>query len=159
VYVSSESDSDHCLGDSRASARRNDRQVIADGGHEANDEANACNERHEHQTDVNTYTDSIEFKELKRSTGDHGKVDMAYFFVCTSLIISLKVTICASPKSTSAVPSLVTGAGQGVASPHTPETKQSALPAPRPRPADGLRRRTTARCDYATVYLRDHAQR
>ena len=68
------------------------------------------------------------------------------------------MTICASPKSTSAVPSLVTGAGQGVASPHTPETKQSALSAPRPRPVDGLRRRTTARCDYAPVYLRDHAQ-
>jgi len=81
VYVSSESDSDHFLGDSRASARHNDGQEIADGGHEADDEANARNERHEHQTDVNVYTDSIEFKELKRSTEDHGKVDMAYFCV------------------------------------------------------------------------------
>jgi hypothetical protein len=80
VYISSESDFDHFPRDTRASAHRSDRQEIADEGHEADDETNARDGRHEHQTDVNTPTDSIKLKVLKRSMDDHGKVDTAYFF-------------------------------------------------------------------------------
>jgi hypothetical protein len=134
VYISSESDTDHFPRDTRASAHSSDGQEITDEGHEADDETNALGGSHEHQTDVNTPTDSIELKELKRSMDDHGKVYTAYFFLYTNLIISLKVTTSAP--------------GQGVASPQLPETKHPALPPLKPRPGDGLRRRTTARCDY-----------
>jgi hypothetical protein len=79
VYVSSESDPDHFPRDTRASAHCGDRQEITDKGHETDDETNARDGRREHQTDVNTPTDSIELKELKRSIDDHGKVDTAYF--------------------------------------------------------------------------------
>jgi len=80
VYVSSESDSDHFPRDTRASAHGSDGQKITDEGHEADDETNTPGERRaDHQPDVNTPTDSIEFKELKRMD-DHGKVDSAYFF-------------------------------------------------------------------------------
>jgi hypothetical protein len=147
VYVSSESDSDHLPRDTRASAHCSDGQEITDNGHEADDETNARDGRHEHQTDVNAPTDSIKLKELKRSMDDHGKVYTAYFFLCTSLIISLKVTTSASPETTSA-PQFLLASGQGVASPRPLETKQSSLPPLKPRPGDGLRRRTTARCDY-----------
>jgi len=82
VYVSSESDSDHFPRDTRAPgpAHCGDGQEIADKGHEADDETNARDGRHEHQTSVNAPTDSIELKELKRSMEDHDKVDSAYFF-------------------------------------------------------------------------------
>jgi hypothetical protein len=80
VYVSSESDFDHFPRDTRASAHGSDGQEITDEGHETDGETNARDGRHEHQTDVNIPTDSIELKELKRSMDDHGKVDTAYFF-------------------------------------------------------------------------------
>jgi hypothetical protein len=79
VYVSSESDSGHLPRDTRASAHCRDGQELTDEGHKADDETNARSGRREHQTDVNTPTDSIAFKELKRSMDDHGKVDSAYF--------------------------------------------------------------------------------
>ena len=80
MYVSSESDSDHLPRDTQASAHWSDGQDITDEGHEADDETNARDGRHEHQPDVNAPTGSIELKELKRSVDDHGKVDTAWFF-------------------------------------------------------------------------------
>jgi hypothetical protein len=79
VYISSESDPDHFPRDTRASAHCSDGQEITDKGHETDDETNSRDGRREHQTDVNTPTDSIELKELKRRMDDHGKVDTAYF--------------------------------------------------------------------------------
>ncbi|KAF8493377.1 SPX domain-containing protein [Russula emetica] len=127
VYVSSESDSDHLPRDTRASAHCSDGQKITDEGHEADDETNAHDGRHEHQTDVNAPTDSIELNELKRSMDDHSKV-----------------TTSASPETTS-TPQFLLALGQGVAPPQPLETKQSALPPLKPRPGQGLRRRTPAR--------------
>lgn len=147
MYISSESDSGHLPRDTRASAHCRDGQEITDEGHGADDETNARSGRREHQTDVNTPTDSIALKELKRSMDDHGKVDSAYFFLSMSLIISLKVTTSASSETTSA-PQFLLAPERGVASPQPLETKQSALPPLKPRPGEGLRRRTTARCDY-----------
>ena len=79
MYISSESDSDHFPRDTRTSVHCSDGQDT-DKGHEADDETNVRGGRHEHQTDVNIPTDSIELKELKRSMDDHGNVDTAYFF-------------------------------------------------------------------------------
>jgi hypothetical protein len=147
VYLSSESDSDPFPRASRASAHRSDGREVTDEGHEADDETNTRGGRHEQQTDVNARADPIELKELKRSTDGPSRVDATYFFSMHALIISLKVTISASPETTSA-PRLPGAFGTGVASPQTPETKQSALPPLNTSPRDGLRRRTTARCDY-----------
>ena len=147
MYLSSESDSDPFPGASRASARRSDGREVTDEGHEADDETNTRGGRHEQQTDVNARAEPIELKELKRRTDGPSRVHTAYFFSMHTLMISLKVTISASPETTPA-PRLPSAFGTGVASPRTPETKQSALPPLNTSPRDGLRRRTTGRCDY-----------
>lgn len=83
MYISSESDADLFPRDTRASGHSSDGQDITDEGHRADDETNARDGRREQQPDVNAPTDSIELDELKRGMDDHGKVDIAPFFVCT----------------------------------------------------------------------------
>lgn len=87
MYISSESDSDHLPRASRASSHGSDEQDITDEGHEADDETNA-RLTHEQQIDMDIHADSIELRELKRSTDAHSKVDAAYFLICTRLITS-----------------------------------------------------------------------
>jgi hypothetical protein len=157
VLTSSESDSDLFPRASRASEHHSDGQEIIDEGHEADDETNAlaCGGRYEQQTDMDNRAGPIELKELNRRMDGHSKVDAAYSFICTRLIISLKVTIYASPD----VPQLLNEPGKSAASPQTTKTKQSALPPLNPSPRDGLRRRTTARCDHIPVCFHAHADR